>query len=118
MTQVGVDRSAGGNDGAGDFLSPEALRRGNFDRASFGSLHDYANAILRHVAITEGAILIDLAAARHWTREDVYDGLHFTESGSRHVAEIIERALEPLIVQSTAAGPPATPEPVSVDAAE
>jgi len=97
MTQVRVDETDGG---AGDFLSPEALRQGNFDRASFGSLHDYAAAIVRHVAVTEDAILIDLAVARRWTREDVYDGLHFTETGSRHVAEIVARALTPLIVQS------------------
>jgi hypothetical protein len=97
MTQVRVDSTADGNNGAADFLSPEALRQGNFDRASFGSIHDYANAVIRHVALTEGAILIDLVSARHWTREDVYDGLHFTETGSRHVAETIEQALSPHI---------------------
>jgi hypothetical protein len=97
MTQVRVD-SADGNNGAADFLSPEALRQGNFDRASFGSIHDYANAVIRHVALTEGAILIDLVSARRWTREDVYDGLHFTETGSRHVAEVIVQALSPHIV--------------------
>jgi hypothetical protein len=98
MTQVRVDETVSGNDDAADFLSPDALRRGNFDRASFGSLHDYGNAIIRHVALTEGAILIDLVTARRWTRDDVYDGVHFTESGSRHVAEIITQALTPLIV--------------------
>jgi len=99
MTQVRVDaRAADG--GASDFLSPEELRKGNFDQSSFGSIHDYANAIVRHVALTEGSVLIDLAAARTWTREDVYDGLHFTETGSRHVAELIEQALAPLITQS------------------
>jgi hypothetical protein len=45
---------------------------------------------------TEGAILIDLASARRWTREDVYDRLHFTETGSRRVAEIVEESLAPL----------------------
>ena len=101
MTQVRVD-AHGVDGGASDFLSPEELRKGNFDPASFGSIHDYANAIVRHVALTEGSVLIDLAAARKWTREDVYDGLHFTETGSRHVAELIEQALAPLITQSEA----------------
>jgi hypothetical protein len=50
------------------------------------------------VAVTEGALLIDLVAARQWTRDDVYDSLHFTETGSRHVAEIIDQALASLIV--------------------
>jgi len=100
MTQLRVDAKAGGDDGASDFLSPEELRKGNFDPASFASMHDYANAILRHVAATEGAILIDLAAARRWTREDVYDRLHLTETGSRRVAALIDQALAPLILQS------------------
>jgi len=76
MTQVRVEASEGDDSGASDFLSPEALRKGNFDSASFASIHDYANAIIRRVAVTEGALLIDLALARRWTREDVYDGLH------------------------------------------
>jgi hypothetical protein len=52
---------------------------------------------VRHVALTEGAILIDLAAARRWTLDDVYDGKHLTETGSRHVAEIVEDVLAPRI---------------------
>ena len=99
MTQVYL--GGGSDDGAAsDFLSPEALRQGNFDRASFGSLHNYANAIVRHVAVSEDAVVIDLVGARRWTREDLYDGLHFTETGSRHVAEIVARALTPLILQA------------------
>jgi lysophospholipase L1-like esterase len=104
MTEVRVDAKTEG-DGASDFLSPEALRQGNFDRASFTSIHNYANAIVRHVALTEGAILIDLVSARHWTRDDVYDGLHLTETGSRHVAEIIEEALAPRIAALASATP-------------
>jgi hypothetical protein len=100
MTQIRVDAREG-EGGADDFFSPEALRQGNFDRASFSSIHSYANAIVRHVAITEGAMLIDLVGERHWTREDVYDGIHFTETGSRHVAEIVERALASKIAVST-----------------
>lgn len=100
MTQVRIKASQGSR--ADDFLSPEELRKGDFNPASFASIHDYANAIIRRVAMTEGAILIDLVSARRWTREDVYDGLHFTETGSRHVAEIIEQDLAPLILRSQA----------------
>ena len=100
MTQVRVDAREGAGADAGDFLAREELRKGDFDPASFASMHDYTNAIIRHVAATEGAVLIDLAAARQWTREDVYDGLHFTETGSRRVAELIDQALAPLIPQS------------------
>lgn len=90
MTQVLVDRGSGGSKvHEGDVLSPEQLQRGNFDQASFGSLHAYANAIIRHVAQSDGAVLIDLAAARRWTLEDVYDGVHFTTVGAKHVAGII-----------------------------
>ena len=77
----------------GDVLSPDQLRRGKFDRASFGSLHAYANAIIRHVAQSDGALLIDLAAARRWTLEDVYDGVHFTTVGAKHVAGVIADGL-------------------------
>lgn len=95
MTQVLLQQGAAGNRGA--FLSEGALRRGNFDQASFGSIHAFANAIVRHVALSEDAILVDLAGEREWTKDDVYDGLHFTDTGSRHVAEIIAAKLAPLI---------------------
>jgi hypothetical protein len=32
--------------------------------------------------------------------EDVYDGLHFTQTGSRHVAEIIDQSLAPPILKT------------------
>ena len=101
MTQVRVDREGPRNYDT-DFLSPEALQRGNFDRESFDSLHDYANAIIRHVASTEDVMLIDLAA-RQWTVDDIYDNHHFTESGSRRAAEIIEQALLPHLIPAETA---------------
>lgn len=92
MTQVLVRPDSDG--GFAGTLSPEQLARGDFDEAGFSDMHAYANSIIRHVAISEGAMLIDLAAARQWrNREDVYDGLHFTSAGSRKVAEIIAGAL-------------------------
>ncbi|MCG8558715.1 MAG: SGNH/GDSL hydrolase family protein [Hyphomicrobiales bacterium] len=94
MTQVLVERRPGSAAGAeGDLLAPEQLRRGDFDSASFESTHAYANALVRHVAKTEGALLIDLAAARQWTGEDVYDGIHFTATGAKRVAELIAGAI-------------------------
>ena len=100
MTQVRVLATAEVDNEVSDFLSPEQLSKGNFNAASFASIHDYANAIIRHVAVSEGALLIDLVGARQWTRDDVYDGLHFTETGSRHMAETIDQALAPLILQA------------------
>lgn len=100
MTQVlqpYADRETKKYEGA--FLSEDMLLRGNFDGASFDSFHAYANQIIRYVAQSEGAILIDLMAQRAWSSDDVYDGLHFTETGSRHVAEIIASQLSPVILK-------------------
>lgn len=101
MTQVLVEETrTDGVSAEGAFLSAEALRRGNFDRGSFGSMHEYANAIVRHVATSQDVTLIDLATARQWTNEDVYDDLHFTETGSRHAADIIAGVLGRHIVEN------------------
>lgn len=102
MTQVLVEEhEKAGTSVEGAFLSPEALRRGNFDRESFGSMHDYANEIVRQVATSQDVMLIDLAAARKWTSEDVYDDLHFTETGSRNAAGIIAEVLNQHIVENS-----------------
>lgn len=82
ITQVLVQpKKSAGLAKEGEFLSPEALRRGEFDAASFASTHAFTNAIIRHVALSDNAKLIDLAAARTRSSEDVYDGLHFTDTG-------------------------------------
>ncbi len=60
----------------------------------FATVHDHFNAIVREVAKSEGALLIDLAAARPWSFGDVYDAVHFTDHGSQQVAEIIAAALK------------------------
>ncbi len=60
----------------------------------FASVHDHFNAIVREVARSEGAVLIDLAGARNWAFGDVYDAVHFTDRGSQQVAEIIAAALK------------------------
>jgi len=95
MTQILVERDEGAGEGVeGDFLAPEQLRQGNFDQASFSSIHAYANALIRHVAATEDAMLIDLAVSREWSPNDVYDGLHLTTLGSERVAKTIADALQ------------------------
>lgn len=102
MTQILVKRrKSGGTEAKGEFLSPDALKRGDFDASSFDSIHAFANAIVRHVALSEGAILIDLARAREWSNEDVYDGLHFTETGSRRVANTVASKLADLVAKHT-----------------
>jgi len=94
MTQVLAREGVGGGEGAeGDLLAAEELARGDFDAASFSSIHAYANAIAAHVAQSEGALLIDLAGARDWQPGDVYDGLHLTPTGAKRAAEIIAGAI-------------------------
>ena len=93
MTQVLVREGVGVAAAQGDLLNAEALARGDFDAAGFSSIHTYANALIAHVAKTEGALLIDLAGARAWQAGDVYDGLHFTPTGAARVAELIADAI-------------------------
>lgn len=110
MTQILVERDKDAGKGVeGDFLAPEQLRQGNFDQASFSSIQAYANALIRHVAATEDAMLIDLAAARDWGTDDVYDGLHLTTQGSERVAQTIADALQADIKTALAAGQSAAP---------
>ena len=97
MTQVVVRKQEDGRRLAGDYLSKEALAAGRFTPESFAGTHDYFNAIIRQVAFSEQVPLVDLAAARDWSDEDVYDGLHFTDAGSRRVAEVVAEALAPLL---------------------
>ena len=77
-------------------------RRGDFTVSSFANAHEYLNAIIRRVALSESVPLIDLAAAGEWGKADVYDGLHFTDAGSRRVAGIIADAMAPWLRRSLA----------------
>jgi len=99
MTQVTLGGSeterAQGLQGA--YLAEEQLARGDFTPDSFARTHDYLNAIIRHVALSEEVTLIDLARARQWSDADIYDGLHFLDSGSRRVAEVVATAMETLL---------------------
>lgn len=108
MTQVLVLKHDKSDEPAlqGAYLTEEQLARGDFTAASFGSAHEYFNAIIRHVALSEGIPLIDLARARAWSEADVYDGLHFIDAGSQRVAEVVSDAMAPLIEEKLAATAP------------
>lgn len=94
MTQVAqASATRARTPGTGQYLADEALARRGFTADSFDSTHAYFNEIARHVAGTHGAGLIDLAAAGPWDGHMLYDGLHFSEPGSRRAAEIISQAL-------------------------
>ena len=99
MTQVvltGREMQQGqGMEGA--YLDEGQLALGDFTPESFATYHDYFNAIIRHVALSEGVALIDLARAHKWSDADIYDGLHLLDSGSRRVAEVIARDMELLL---------------------
>lgn len=99
MTQVSLKGLKPGQGGPqeGAYLDEERLARGNFSPQSFARAHDYFNAIVRHVALTEDVALIDLAKAQRWNEPALYDRLHFTDSGSRQAAEIIATEMERLL---------------------
>ena len=46
---------------------------------------------------SEGADLIDLATAAEWLDEDLYDGFHYTDTGSIKVADILAREMKRII---------------------
>lgn len=98
MTQVLV-RSQSDKESKHNFLTREDLTGVVHRPQDFATTHDHFNAIIRLVAHTEGAVLIDLATARQWVFGDVYDGLHFTDQGSRLVADIVATALKDEIVR-------------------
>ena len=92
QVQIGAGSDPEGVD-VGAYLAPEALERGGFTPEGFDSAHAYFNAIVRHVALSEGVLLIDPLASGDWSRDELYDGLHFTDRGSERVAGLIADAL-------------------------
>lgn len=93
MTQVNVEPRSEA-ERSDTFLNRERLAGVVQRPEEFASVHDHFNAIVREVARSEGAVLIDLAGARNWAFGDVYDAVHFTDRGSQQVAEIIAAALK------------------------
>lgn len=100
MTQIRVEKSSN-NTVDQNFIAPDDLARAGLDVERFGHIHDYFNAIIRRVAASENAILVDLATAREWKfGRDVYDPIHFTDAGSKAVASIVAKALKEHIASS------------------
>jgi lysophospholipase L1-like esterase len=93
MTQVNVEPRTE-TERRSTFLDRKQLAKVVDRPEDFASMHDHFNAILRAVAKSEGAILIDLAAAHPWAFGDVYDAIHFTDRGSQRVADIVAAALQ------------------------
>jgi lysophospholipase L1-like esterase len=93
MTQVYVEPTSAAERSSA-FVNREQLAGAGPRPNDHPSLLDYFNAITREVARSEAIPLIDLARARAWRFGDVYDAVHFTDEGSKQVAEIIATALK------------------------
>jgi lysophospholipase L1-like esterase len=91
MTQVYVEPTAAESGAA--FINREQLAGAGLRADNFPTLLDDFNAITREVARSEAVPLIDLARARTWKFGDVYDAVHFTDQGSKLVADIVATAL-------------------------
>jgi lysophospholipase L1-like esterase len=65
--------------------------------AQYKGLFDRFNEALRRKAEENGVLLIDLAREIPPEKEYMYDVVHFTELGSRRVAEIVAEKLKPLV---------------------
>ena len=108
MTQVNVEPRTE-TERRSTFLDRKQLAKVVDRPEDFASMHDHFNAILRAVAKTEGAILIDLAAAHAWAFGDVYDAIHFTDRGSQRVADIVAAALKDHVAERAKANAKARP---------
>lgn len=91
MTQVNVQPTS--EEQSSTFLTREQLHGAKISPDEFASTHDYFNAVIRDVASSESVLLIDLARAKDWSFGDVYDSIHFTDQGSRKVAEVVAAVL-------------------------
>jgi hypothetical protein len=93
MTQVYVSPTSAPEHST-TFVNREQLAGIGLRPDSFPTVHGYFNAIMRDVARSEAVPLIDLAWARAWRFGEVYDALHFTDEGSKRVAEIVAAAFK------------------------
>lgn len=67
------------------------------DYSQYKGLFDRFNEAIRLKARENGILLVDLAREIPPEKEYLYDVVHFTELGSRRVAEIVAAKLEPLV---------------------
>ncbi len=110
MTQVHVQPSSSAEQQS-SFLSREQVGGTLVNPATFASDQDYFNAIIRDVAQREKVVLIDLARVNDWKFGDVYDSIHFTDQGSKKVAEIVAAALQDEIASAGSHAGLGTPAP-------
>ena len=108
MTQVYVEPPSEA-ERSGAFVNREQLAEGSPQSGGPPNLLDDFNAITREVARSEATPLIDLARVRTWRYGDVYDGVHFTDEGSKQVAEIVATALKEQIERKKKVGSARTP---------
>ena len=81
----------------GDYRAAPRLDGGEFSAVGFADAHEYFNGIARQVAQESGISLIDLMALGNWSRNELYDGMHFNDAGSARAAAAIAEALEATI---------------------
>ena len=104
MTQVRV-RARSQAEKRDDFLNRERLGGARINSEDFATTHQYFNSIIRKVASSKKVLLIDLADAHDWSYGDVYDAIHFTDQGSKQVAEVIAGKLSGEISRRYIASP-------------
>jgi hypothetical protein len=100
MTQVHVKPTSSAEQQS-TFLAREHVNGTLVNPETFASDQDYFNAIIRDVAQSEKVMLIDLERAADWKFGDVYDSIHFTDQGSKKVAEIVAAAFRAELAAAT-----------------
>jgi lysophospholipase L1-like esterase len=90
MTQLLQEEPAtAGNLEDGNYLDPVVLAASGLTTQSAKRQHAAYNAVIRDVARTEAVLLIDLDALVPADATTLYDGMHYHDTGSRQVAEVI-----------------------------
>jgi lysophospholipase L1-like esterase len=105
MTQVHVKPSSSAEQQS-TFLAREQVNGSLVNPETFASDQDYFNAIIRDVAQSEKVMLIELARAADWKFGDVYDSIHFTDQGSKKIADIVAAAFHTELNSGLSAKPP------------
>jgi len=83
-------RTPDGWEGTAEAIADGKRRLNGVD---YGAMMGRFNDALRATAADEGAVFVDLAAAREWRDDDFYDYAHMTPRGARRVGEALHEAL-------------------------
>lgn len=81
----------------GNYFDPTVLAARGLTPQSAKQKHALYNGVIRDVARTQDVPLIDLDALVPADASTVYDGMHFHDTGSRRVAEVIAAQLAGLV---------------------